>query len=235
MASATPRFPDSVRRRFFGKHTRRRLALAFLALSAVAAIWLLGRDTEWRTRQTEARAAGLIAQDNGDHAAAKVYFEAALANNPYDWESHLLLADLLNHRLNDNAGALRHYFYALAYGPGGDVGETALREVHILRLIQDGDLEDPEDAVEDMFRAVEAGAEDAFRQRLASAPRELGAHYWSAWSERGRGAVDRTHVHSGHDGFYVAVMELRFADGTVMSVQLRCSLRDIWRLELGFP
>lgn len=229
------RFSDTVRIRNFDSAARRWIAVGLIVLSAVSAYLVLGRDVDWRTRAREARLLGLTAENNGNHKPARQYYETALANDPYDWETHLSLANLLNHFLDDNENALRHYLYALAYSPNASIVEDTEREIAILRLIRAGDLENPLDALEDMFQAVESGAMNVFRGRLALGLRDDFMEYWRGWNRRGRGEVTFCRIVSERDGFFDAMVEMDFPDGTSMSIHLISPLDDIWRLELGFP
>lgn len=232
MAHTTTRFR---RRRGAGNGVRFWFALA-LALGAGTAAWtVLTRDVDWPTRNRDARAQGRTAENNGNYPLARARYETALANHPYDWETHLRLANLLNHRLNDQDDALRHYLYALAYSPDPAIVAETEAKIRILRLLRTGELEDPQNALEDMFVAAETDTENLFFRRLEAGLRPGRESYWNGWRERGRGVVAYSRVEAGREGMYDAVLELEFPDGTTMSLRLRCPLRDIWRLSLSFP
>lgn len=223
------------RRRRGGGGMRFRAALV-LALCAAGAGWLvLGRDVDWPSRNRAARARALAAENAGDYGRARSGYEEALVSHPYDWEAHLRLANLLNHRLNVRSDALRHYLHALAYSPDRSIDAAARAEIAILHLLRNGELEDPADALEDMFLAAGAGAREEFLFRLDTGLLEGGDSYWSAWRERGRGKIAYSRIESDGRGLYDAMVELVFADGSSMSMHLRCPLRNIWRLGLSFP
>lgn len=214
---------------------RRWLAIALVVFSIGSAVWIFNRDVDWEVRRREARNQGLTAFNNGNMEEARRQFEMALINQPYDWETHFSLANVLNNHLGDSEGALRHFLYALAYAP--DISELPNIEakIAVLRMIHSGELENPLDALEDMFMAVEANSPNVFRRRLSPKLRDDFTAYWEAWRRRGRGMVTYYHVDSEHNGFYDAVLEMDFGDDTTMSMHFYCPVRDIWRLELSFP
>lgn len=214
---------------------RRGATIFLIAVCIATAVWLFNRDTEWESRSLEAKVAGQTAEDNGNHEEARRCYEAALANNPYDWKTHLALANLINYRLNDPDAALQHYLYALTYCPVPDSLSEANAQVAILRRIRKGELENPYDALEDMFLSVEATAENAFRRRLSPRLTDDADAFWNAWRARGRGKVTFCAIASERNGFFDANLELDFPDNTVMSMHLYCPSNDIWRLELSFP
>lgn len=229
------RFSDTVRSPRGRFAAGRWLAAALVLAAAAAGAFMLNRDVDWETRNREARALGRTAETNGNHAAARRFYETALANHPYDWETHLALARLLQRFLGDNENALRHYLYALAYGPAAASTPETRREIAVLRLIRSGELEDPRNALEDMFLAVETGSRDVFGQRLAPALRDDFEDYWRGWSRRGRGRVAFCRVTGGRAGTYDAMVELDFPDESSASMHLAGGLRSVWRLELAFP
>lgn len=229
------RLADTERIRKLDSPRRHWLALLLMAVSAIGGYAILGRDIDWETRRREARAEGLTAENNGNFEAARRHYETALTNHPYDWETHLSLAKVLFHHLSDNDGALRHFLYALAYSPDPSIAASARNEIDILKLMRAGELENPLDALEDMFLAVEAGAADTFARRLSLGLRGEFPRYWEAWRKRGRGQVTFHKVASEQDGFYDAILEIDFTDGTSMSMHLSCTLRNIWRIQLSFP
>ncbi len=226
---------DRYRTKGPGDPLRRWLAI-FLALAAiVSACYIFSRDINWQKRAEEARQLGMTAYRNGNYELARGYFETALVNHPYDWTSHLNLANLLFRRLNDPDGALEHYLLSLAYSPEPSINEEVREAIDIIRLMRTGELENPRHAIQDMFMAVENLAVPAFMRRLSIELGEDRLAYWNAWRARGPGAVNRVIITSNHNGFYDAIVELEYADGTQMSMHLICPLRDIWRLELSFP
>jgi tetratricopeptide (TPR) repeat protein len=211
-------------------------AALVLALVAGTAAWLVfSCDIDWPARNRAARRLGLAAEDAGDFPRARAHYEAALADNPYDWNTRLSLANLLNHRLGVRDEALRQYLLALAYSPDHEIIPATEEEIRILRLIRSGELEDPSLAVDDIFAAAGTGAKWLFLRRLDPTLRAGGESYWEGWKRRGRGEIRYSHVASGHNGLYDAVLELAFPDGAVMAVRLRCPLRNTWRLSLSFP
>jgi hypothetical protein len=222
-------------RRGQGDPLRRWLALFLVLASIVAAFSIFNRDVDWHSRNRLARKRGDTANHNGNYEAARAHYEAALANNPYDWETHLALADILAHKLNVPDGALTHYSFALAYSPEPSIVEGARQAITVLRLIRTGELENPYDAVDDMFRAMEGGARELFMRRLSIGLRADADAFWEAWNARGRGSISSIKIVYGHDGFYDAALELDFPDDTTMLMHFRCPLRDIWRLDLSFP
>ncbi|MCD8139914.1 MAG: hypothetical protein LUE17_09085 [Planctomycetaceae bacterium] len=226
---------DRYRTKGPGDPLRRWLAIFLALVSIVAASYIFSRDINWHNRAEEARQLGLTAYRNGNYELARGYFETALTNHPYDWSSHLNLANLLFRRLDDHEGALHHYLLSLAYSPEPSINEEVREAIDIIRLMQTGELEDPRDALQDMFLAVEDLAMPAFMRRLSIELGEDRHAYWEAWRARGPGAVTRVIITSNHNGFYDAFVELQYADGTEMSMHLICPLRDIWRLELSFP
>ena len=214
---------------------QRWVAVVLMLTAAAAAYLVFTRDVDWESRMREARQQGLTAERNGNFALARSFYESALANHPYDWETHLSLADILHHQLNNQQDALKHYLFALAYSPEPSIAERVQGEVVILRSIMSGELENPQDALEDMFLALENGAEASFYRRLSVVLRDDAKAYWEGWRQRGRGTVSTVRIASTHNGFFDAQVELDFPDGTAMSVHLYCPLRDIWRLDLSFP
>lgn len=226
---------DTERFRSRNKPWRRWVALVLIGISLALAYLALTRDIDWQKRRRETRALGLTAEMNGNHADARRYYETALRNDPYDWETHLSLARVMNHYLNDHDGAIRHYLYALAYAPNPSVAEETEKEIAILRLLRSGELESPLDALEDMFLAVEGNARTVFSRRLSLGIRRNATTYWEAWTKRGRGTPVFCRIESKRDGFFDAMLELNFPDGTAMSMHFHCPYRDIWRLELSFP
>lgn len=235
MSYTTRLISERNRSRSSGGRWRRRLAICAALVALAAAISVFSRDIHWRDRSREARQRGLTAYRNGHHQLSRAYFEAALADNPYDWQSHLDLAKVLFRRLNELDGALEHYLYTLAYSHEPAVVEEAREAIDIIRLIRSGVLENPHNAIEDMFLTAERDARAAFIRRLSPPLREDGDVYWDAWRQRGRGKVSRLIISSDRNGFYDASIELEFPDDTSMSMHLMCPLRDIWRLELSFP
>lgn len=234
MAGTTVRFTSERKRSRRG--TARRLAAALLAVLALAgALSLFTRDVNWRARSHEAKRLAGGALHNGNYAAARDRYIEALENNPYDWEAHHRLASILNHNLNDPEGALRHYLYSLAYSPDSEIVEPTRREVNILRLIRSGELENPVEAIEDMFLSVESNARQAFSRRLELRLRRDGDAYWNGWRLRGRGTVVGTKITSNHEGLYDAAVEIMFPDETGMLLHMQSPLRDIWRVDLSFP
>lgn len=214
---------------------RRGLALLLIATAVFAAYNVLSRDVDWETRGSEARQRGLTAEGNGNYELARRHYESALANHPYDWETHLFLAKVLNYHLNDYDAALRHYYRALAYSPDPSINEETQTAIDILRRIRSGELENPLDALEDMFFCVDAGTKRLFSRRLSIPLREELDAYWAAWNRRGPGKVTYCRVTAGRDGFYDAMVELDFDNDTSMSMRFMCPSKDIWRLELSFP
>ncbi len=229
-------------RRFHGAaNSRAWLALA-VACAAAAAAWLVfTRDVGWPVRARDARIRGRQAEAAANYAGARAFYEAALADNPYDADTHLRLARLLSRRLLDRAAAHREYLYALAYSPDPMIIPDVEAEMRILTLLQSGELEAPENAIADMTAAVEAGAEGLFRLRLDPSlyggkdAGEAGAAHFRAWRERGAGKIVYSRVETDGSGMYDAELELAFPDGSSMSMHFRCPLRSIWKLSLSFP
>lgn len=222
-------------RRGSGGGKIRLLAMALVVVSATAAYVVLTRDVDWDRRSRAQRHLGDTAVVNGRFKEARVHYQEALADNPYDWRVHLALADILSHKLNAPVEALRHYLLTLAYSPTPSIQETVSSEVAILRLIHSGELENPFDAVEDMFQAVEQDAERLFTMRLSDELRGSSDVYWNAWTQRSRGGIADVQIVAGQDGMYDAAVELVFPDMTGLRLHLRCSLRDVWRMDLSFP
>lgn len=233
MGNSTLRLNSDARRtQGPGSPFRRWLAVG-LVLTAVAVAWFVfRRDVTWPARSRDAYRLGATAAHVGNFSLAREHFETALANHPYDWTVHHALANVLFHQLNDQDNALRHYLYTLAYSPDPAVDETVRAKIDVIRLMRAGELENPHDALEDMFLAVENDAEAAFRRRVVA---DNGAPYWQAWKARGRGRVTNMRITSSHDGFYDSVLEIAFPDDTGMAMHFLCPLRDVWRLELSFP
>lgn len=226
--------PEKRAKRGYGSG-RRWLALFLIVVSAGAAAWLLSRDIDWESRYREARRLGVEAEYNGNFPLARRYFETALADNPYDWATHLALARLLDRRLGDVTGALRHYLYALAYTAEPLVEAEAREAVSILRMIRQGVLENPVYALEDMFLAVEAEAPNAFRQRLGPGLNEDFRVFWEAWNERGRGTLSYQAISMAGDGLFYARVAVAFPNNVSMAMRLRSEKNDIWRLDSSFP
>lgn len=215
---------------------RRVLAAVLVVLALLSALLVFSRDVEWRERRQEARRMGIMAEENGDYQIARRHFETALACHPYDWESHLSLAELLNYRIGDYENALRHYLYCLAYSPEPSAADPVRKKISILRLIRSGELEDPRDALADMLLAARMEARQTFERRLSEDLLPEAAHYLESWRRRGPGEVFYARVLSGRDGCFDATVGLSFPeDETLMSIHLRCRPRDVWQLSLGFP
>lgn len=206
-----------------------------VALLLAAAILLFSRDIQWLSRARAARARAAAGALNGQIEVARDSYGEALNNDPYDWEDHLSLARILYHWLDDHENALRHYLYARAYCHDPAVGEEIDRAVAILSLMREGGLEDPGDALEDMFAAVEADSEFLFRQRLTGAPLRDSDLFWRAWRERGRGKVIYHSITPEPDGGYDAMIGIDYPDGVNMNLRLTSRRHDIWRLYLSFP
>jgi tetratricopeptide (TPR) repeat protein len=226
---------DRRRHRGSGNPVRRALALVLAVAVIAAAYFVFSRDIDWENRSRKARQQGLNAYYNGDFGLARKHYEAALADNPYDWMTHRSLANLLFRRLNEPEDALRHYLYSEAFSPELGVNEEVKGDVEIIRLVRSGELENPRDAIDEMFQSVDAGAIAAFMRRLSPNLREDRLAYWDGWNRRGRGVLTRMVIVSNNNGFYDAFVEMQFADGAAMSMHLICQLRDIWRVELSFP
>ncbi len=214
----------------------RQILAAVLVLATVSAAYLVfTRDVSWERRNSGARRQGLNAVHNGNFLAARDYFQNALANHPYDWRTHYNLANIQSHRLNDPEAALKHYLYTLAYCPESAILARARAEVDILRLVRSGELENPADALNDMFDSAEGGARWLFEQRLSLPARGEAEAYWQGWRKRGRGMLANLRIRIRGESLYDAYMEVRYPDGTVMSMHFTARLRDIWRLSLAFP
>ncbi len=223
-----------VRTKDAGRSVHAWAAVILLLSAIVLAAWLVGRDTDWEERSAAERESGLSTLANYRFPEAKVHFETALGINPYDWATHLSLAQVLSRHLNDNAGALKHYLLALAYAPEDADLKPLTDQVDILSLIRSGFMEDPTDAVEDMFMAVEAGVKSAFYRRLSPRLRGDFAAYWEAWNLRGRGKVVFRRI-AREGGDYDALLAIAFADQTTMSMHFHCIARESWRLDVSFP
>lgn len=211
------------------------LALLLGVVAVVAAYLVFSRDVDWRTRNLDEKGLGETAYSNGNYMVARQHLLSAIANDPYDWEAHYQLASIMNRRLNDHEGALKHYLLALAYSPESSIVEPVRREISILRLIRSGELENPLEAIEDMFQCIESNARHTFMRRLELRLRRDGSAYWDGWRLRGRGKITGVTITSNHDGLYDAAIELQFPDQTSMLLHLQCPLRDIWRINLSFP
>ncbi|MCD7895671.1 MAG: hypothetical protein LUG50_03230 [Planctomycetaceae bacterium] len=214
---------------------RKIIAIALVVITVAAAVTVFRRDVDWESRNNEARRLGLVADRNGNFNSARRHYENALANDPYDWETHFDLANILMKRLNDLEGALRHFLYTLAYAPEPAVIEAAERDVRILRLIRSGHLENPQDALNDLYMAAEARTSELFAHRLSVDLRDDSDAYWRGWTSRGRGTVTLMRISDSHDGFFDAYLELEFSDETSMSMHMKAPIRDIWRIRLSFP
>ncbi len=206
-------------------------AAIVFTLCAAGAAWLVfTRDVDWPVRNREARLRGHAAEGGGDYVLARSWYEAALASHPYDWDTRLQLANLLNYRLFDREGALVQYLYALAYSPDPSIAAETEAKVRVIRLLRGGELEDPADALEDIFVAAETGAEDLFLSRFAEeATGTEGNDLWEAWRGRGRGRVQFSRVESGRDGVYVALLEVEYPGGEAAPVRMRCRVRELWK------
>lgn len=175
------------------------LILSIVALSG--GLIVLGRDVAWQSRSQDAVQLAKTAVENGKYDAARALYMSAIENNPYDYEAHQALADILNHRLNNHEGALRHYLYSLAYAPSITNSEIVRREISILRLIRAGELENPLDAIEEMFDCVEGNAKGAFLRRVEIRHRNESDAYWEGWKKRERGAITGMKITNNHEGF----------------------------------
>ncbi len=218
-----------------GKRSRQILAAALVLITVVAAYLVFTRDVSWERRNLGARRLGLNAVHNSNFPAAREYYEIALANHPYDWRTHYNLANLLAHRLNDPDAALRHFLYTLAYCPESAILARARAEVDILRLVRSGELENPADALDDMFDSAEGGARWLFERRLGLPARAEADAYWQGWRRRKRGELTNLRIRARGDELYDAYVEVRYPDETVMSMHLTARFRDIWRVSLAFP
>ena len=237
MANTEPRVMSDRKRIRSGQgdSLRRWLALFLLLTALVAAYAALSRDTKWEERSRASRLQGDTAYHNGNYQTARTLYETALADNPYDWETRLALANILAKNLNAPDDALKHYTLALAYSPEPSIVDDTQHQTAILHLLRSGELENPQDAIEDMFVAIETDAKHLFTRRLALSLRHETDKFWDAWKKRGRGAITNMTIINAHDGSYDASLELDFPDSTAMSLHLRSPLRDLWRLDLSFP
>ncbi|MCC8180749.1 MAG: hypothetical protein LIP23_07575 [Planctomycetes bacterium] len=229
------RYPDIARTRIIVRQGKRWPYAVGALLLLLAAFWLFGRDTMWELRSREAKIRGEAAEFNNLPDIARINYESALASNPYDWETHLALAGILHHWLNDQDNAHRHYLYAMAYCPDDSVADEIGRTETIVRLMREGEIENPMDAVEDMFQAVEADAYRVFYHRLTP---ELNLYFdlfWHGWKSRGRGRIFYQNITLEDDGGYNAAVEIRFSDGTDLCARFRSRRHDIWRMSLSFP
>ncbi len=206
-----------------------------VALTLAAAYLVFTRDVNWERRNRSARLEGLSAVHNGNYQAARDFYQIALANHPYDWRTHFDLANILAHRLNDQEGALRHYLYTLAYCPESTVLARARGEVEILRLVRSGELEDPNDALDDMFDTAEAGTRHLFERRLSLPVRVESEAYWRGWRMRERGRMTNLRIRARSENLYDAYVVVEYPDGTLMSMHFMAQPRDIWRVSLSFP
>lgn len=204
-------------------------------LAAGLTLLLASLDLDWERRSGEARAAARLAEELGEYASAAILYRAALADQPYDWESRLALADIQYRYDRDTSVALGNYLAALAAAPEEYAGAATARKMRILRLFRSGALEDPADAVDDMFLAIEAGAELAFARRFAPELLSDAGTYWSGWRERRRGKVVSRRIFENGGGPYGAIVELAFPDDSRMSVRLVGTESGAWRLVSGFP
>ncbi|MCL2000037.1 MAG: hypothetical protein FWG74_01265 [Planctomycetes bacterium] len=214
----------------------RKIALFLLLATISLALWFFRRDTGRETEKWAVAAGAMTALDDrrSNFSETRNHLEAALAVNYQDWRTHHALAGVLSHFLSDNTGALKHYLYALAYAPEyADVGEIT-EQTDILQLIRAGLLENPAHAVEDMFLAVEAGTKNLFFDRLSLRLQEAFAACWDGWSKRGRGTVVWQSVIKEQSGAYGARLSVAFPDDRILSVRLRCSIRDRWLLDASF-
>ncbi len=229
------RIPDTERIRGYRHPGRRWLAFILICSAIAGGAWLFSQDTGWETRQREARRHAHSAETGGNYVAARTFYETALANNPYDWETHLSLARILNRRFGDYDNAMRHYNFALGYAPDPAAMRNVQRELAVILMIRQGELENPWDAVEDIFLAVEANTEALFRLRLSPRLNDAPTAYWNAWRTRGRGTIVYCSVKDETDGFFDANIELVFSDGTSMSMHWYCVKGQVWRMEASFP
>ena len=230
------RFPSSVRR--IEEHaidTRRAIALILLFSVCAMGVWLATRDFRWEQRAEEAKLRGTTARQNGAFKTASIHYQEVLANNPHDWEAHLALASLYDHRLDKPGEALKHYLYALAYSPEPSIAGEARSSVDIIRLRMAGDLENPADALDDMFMSVESGSRDLFRHRLGDSLRPDIDAFWNAWNARGRGSIIYSRIAVLGDNLYDAYIEISYQDGSEMSMHFVCVENDVWRLYASFP
>jgi hypothetical protein len=215
--------------------TRREAAYLLPGLTASLLLLLSFLDLDWERRSIAARIAARLAEDRGVYASAAILYRAALADQPYDWESRLALADIQYRHDRDTSPVLGNYLIALAGTPEEYARADTAGKMRILRLFRSGALEDPADAVDDMFLAVEAGARRAFIRRLAPELLADAGAYWKGWRERGRGRMVSRRIFENGDGSYDAIVELAFLDGSQMSVRLAGTESGAWRLAYGFP
>ncbi len=207
-------------------------AIIFALAAIAAACFVFTRDIGWPARSREARRRAHAAEADGDYLRARSAYEAALSGNPYDWETSLELANLLNHRLGLRADALRHYLRALAYSPDPSIIPETEAKIRILRLLRAGELEDPRDALEDMFTAAESGAKALFLRRLDRESRLEGEQRFREWRGRERGRTVLGRIEEDRNGRYEAMLDVHYPDGTEMPVRMRCLPRDVWRVIL---
>lgn len=205
------------------------------AAALVAGTWMSSRNTDWEADNREERRLGLAAELDSQPLIAEKHFLAALRHNKYDWETHLSLATIEHHWNGNFDHALSHYLLALAYCPEPGQNEELSRQIALVTLLRDGALENPYDALTDMFAAVEEDSLHLFRQRLVPTLETDFEEYWDAWRKRGRGKPFYQYITPLPDGSYDAAVEVTYPDRSNLLIRLSCHRHDIWRLALSFP
>lgn len=228
------KFSDTVRGRDAVGPARRRLAGLLLFVVAALTAWVFLRDADWQARSRFARTMGLSSSRAGDMQQAIRHFEDAVTADPYDWRSHRNLADIQFNRPGNRNAAFKHYSLALAYAPPFIDMLGPNRQRDILALLRAGTIEEPADCLEDMFLAVDAGAKEAFRQRLSPNMARDFASLWEEWVRRGRGTV-RTRIIVPVDDGYRAEAKLDFPGRSPASVDMTCRPGSVWLVERFTP
>ncbi|MDR3212077.1 MAG: hypothetical protein LBU79_09205 [Planctomycetota bacterium] len=214
---------------------RNNLGLLLLLASVLLAIFVLTQDVNWQNDHNDCLSAAIQAAGEGSYDEALTFFQAALGFNPYSPEAHLGLGIILDHNFGDNIGALRHYQAALRENPLLPDHQKAIFALPVLEAIISCRIEDPQDAIEDMWLAVTENMPLLFRSRLGPDALAQAEVYWQAWRERGRGKLVRRRVRLSEGHPYEVVLSYSFPNGEIKSLRFACQEGEPWRLDLAFP
>ncbi|MDR0361944.1 MAG: hypothetical protein LBJ46_04575 [Planctomycetota bacterium] len=210
-------------------------AVMVWTLCAAGFVWLAAIDLDWKRNHDLALEQGDIAKYARHYDLSRRHYEEAVRINPYSADAHLLLALLYDRRLADNEQALKHYLYARKYAPDHEYTGMIDSSIEVLERIRSGVIEDPVDALADMEDAALDGYPEIFRLRLDPALAADADSYYRGWAARGRGTLAYRRMVREGDGGWRAVLDLAYADGSVMSAHFRAVPGRPWRMMLAFP
>ncbi len=215
--------------------TKALAAVGMLIVCLLLLSWIATRDLQWKRKHDAAMEHGTWAANADDFQAARDYYLQALIFNPYSPEAHYRIAEIYGSFFGENEEALKHYAAALDFAPKQQRAVEAANAIAVLEMIMAGILEDPVDAVEDMYIAASQQSLASFSNRLdPTLPGNAGA-YMKAWSERGKGVLRHRRIRQRSDDEFDAVLSFSYANGDRMSMHFTCQPGQPWKLDASFP